>query len=74
MTRKDELNHYLKELQLTWPRQHYEALSEQALKEHWTPTDYLARLLEGECHRRRVSLSSMNVEWSIMWSGRRNGP
>ena len=53
MTRKDELNHYLQELQLTWPRQHYEALSEQALKEHWTPTDYLAHLLEGECHRRR---------------------
>ena len=53
MTRKDELNNYLKELQLTWPRQHYEALSEQALKEHWTPTDYMARLLEGECHRRR---------------------
>ena len=40
MTRKDELNQYLQELQLTWPRQHYEALSEQALKEHWTPTDY----------------------------------
>ena len=57
MTRKDELNQYLKELQLTWPRQPYEALSEQALKEHGTPTDDLAlssrvfrngRLLNGQ--------------------------
>jgi len=53
MTKKDELNDYLKELQLTWPRQQYQALAEQAVKEHWTHPDYLAHVLEGECHRRR---------------------
>jgi len=62
MTRKDELNQYLQELQLTWPRQHYEALSEQALKEHWTPTDYLAHLLEGECHRRRENRIQRRIQ------------
>jgi len=62
MTPQDELNHDLKELQLTWPRQHYQALAEQALKEHWTPTDYWAHLLEGECHRRRENRIQRRIQ------------
>jgi len=53
MNPQEELNSYLKELQLVWPQQHYEKLAEEAARENWTPTDYLQRLLEGECLRRR---------------------
>ena len=31
----------------------YEKLAEEAVRENWTPADYLRRLLEGECLRRR---------------------
>ena len=53
MNPQEELNSYLKELQLVWPQQHYEKLAEEAVRENWTPADYLRRLLEGECLRRR---------------------
>ena len=53
MNPPEELNSYLKELQLFWPQQHYEKLAEEAARENWTPADYLRRLLEGECLRRR---------------------
>ena len=53
MNPQEELNSYLKELQLVWPQQHYEKLAEEAARENWTPADYLRRLLEGECLRRR---------------------
>jgi len=53
MTKTDELNGYLKDLLLTWPREHYEALAEQAAADNWTHVDYLTRLLEGEHLRRR---------------------
>jgi DNA replication protein DnaC len=53
MNKTDELNGYLTDLMLIWPREHYEALAEQAAAEHWTHVDYLTRLLEGEHLRRR---------------------
>ena len=53
MNPQEELNSYLNELQLVWPQQHYEKLAEEAVRENWTPADYLRRLLEGECLRRR---------------------
>jgi len=43
----------LTELQLLWPRQHYQALADQAAQAPWSHTEYLQRLLEGECQRRR---------------------
>ena len=49
----DELSVYLAELQLRWPLANYEALAAEAAGENWTHADYLRRLLEGECHRRR---------------------
>ena len=53
MKTTEELNGYLKDLMLIWPRDHYEELAEQAAKEHWTHVDYLVRLMEGEHLRRR---------------------
>jgi DNA replication protein DnaC len=49
----DELSAYLTELQLLWPREHGEELAQQAAQDHWTHQEYLRRLLEGECQRRR---------------------
>jgi DNA replication protein DnaC len=48
-----ELNENLTELALVWPRENHAALAKQAAAEHWTHVDYLARLMEGECLRRR---------------------
>lgn len=53
MKSSDELPAYLTELQLQWPLANYEALAEEAARENWTHADYLRRLLEGECQRRR---------------------
>ena len=53
MKPSDELPAYLTELQLQWPLANYEVLAEEAARENWTHADYLRRLLEGECHRRR---------------------
>jgi len=53
MKSSDELPAYLTELQLQWPLANYESLAEEAARENWTHADYLRRLLEGECQRRR---------------------
>jgi DNA replication protein DnaC len=62
MTKKDELAGYFKELQLTWPRLHHQAMAEQAVREHWTHTEYLSRLLEGECHRRQENRIQRRIQ------------
>jgi DNA replication protein DnaC len=62
MTEKETLQEYLKELQLTWLREHYQALAEHAVQEHWTHTAYLARVLEGECQRRRENRIQRRVQ------------
>lgn len=53
MKNKSKLPEHLKELQLLWSLQHHEELARQAAQNGWPHADYLARLLEGECHRRR---------------------
>lgn len=53
MKPKSHLPEHLKELQLVWCLQHHQELSEQAASQGWSHADYLERILEGECHRRR---------------------
>ena len=53
MKSRSSLPEHLKELQLVWCLQHHEELAEQAAQKGWAHADYLERLLEGECHRRR---------------------
>ena len=40
-------------LHLAFIREHFERLAKQAASEQWPPTDYLARLVEGEVQRRQ---------------------
>lgn len=53
MNPKNLLPKQLKELQLVWSLQHHQELAEQAAQQGWSHADYLERVLEGECHRRR---------------------
>jgi DNA replication protein DnaC len=62
MNPQEELNGYLKELQLVWPRQEYEKLAEEAARENRTHVDYLSRLLEGECLRRRENRMKRRIQ------------
>jgi DNA replication protein DnaC len=57
-----ELHAYFQELQLRFPREHYETLATQASEQHWTHVEYLARLLEGECHRRRENRIQRRIQ------------
>ena len=57
-----ELNVYFQELQLRFPCEHYETLATQAAEQHWTHVEYLARLLEGECHRRRENRIQRRIQ------------
>jgi DNA replication protein DnaC len=62
MTTTDELNGYLKDLLLTWPRDHYEELADQAATEQWTHVQYLTRLLEGEHLRRQQNRIQRRIQ------------
>ncbi len=53
MNKTNELLGYLKELQLVCVRENYESMAQEAAEKHWTHVDYLQRLLQGECERRR---------------------
>lgn len=53
MNKTNEMPGHLKELQLVWLRENYEAMAQEAAEKHWTHVDYLQRLLQGECERRR---------------------
>ena len=57
-----ELNVYFQELQLRFPQEHYEPLATQAAEQDWTHVEYLARLLEGECHRRRENRIQRRIQ------------
>jgi len=48
----EHLRAQLASLQLSYLSEHYEALAQQAADEHWSHVQYLARLIEGEAHRR----------------------
>ena len=43
----------LEYLKLAFIREHYEPLARQAAKGQWPPSEYLAKLVEGEVHRRQ---------------------
>jgi DNA replication protein DnaC len=49
----EPLSAQLQTLQLSFIREHYAALAQQAAAEQWPPVDYLAQLVEGELQRRQ---------------------
>ncbi|MGH8144284.1 MAG: ATP-binding protein [Steroidobacteraceae bacterium] len=49
------LSKMLLRLQLPFLREHYHELAQTAAEQHWTPLDYLQRLIEGEVNRREDS-------------------
>jgi DNA replication protein DnaC len=49
------LREQFRELRLPAFREHFRALAQQASREGWTPTEYLAELTELECQARRES-------------------
>ena len=59
---KSNIETHLKELQTPWIQQHYLNAAETALKGHWPYPDYLAYLLEGECHRRRENRIKRRIQ------------
>lgn len=48
-----DVDHYLRDLKLTFIAQHYGELATQAAGKQWSHVEYLARLLEGEAYLRR---------------------
>src|SRR3990172_1414995 len=48
----DSLRAQLTNLKLSYLLEHFESLTQQAAAEQWTHIEYLARLIEGEAHRR----------------------
>jgi DNA replication protein DnaC len=48
----DSLRAQLTSLKLSYLLEHFESLTQQAGAEQWTHIEYLARLIEGEAHRR----------------------
>jgi len=54
MTTDDLLQAQLTHLQLPYLREHYQTLAQQAAAESWSHVEYLARLIEGEAHRREA--------------------
>ena len=47
------VDHHLTYLKLSFIAQQYTPLAKQATQKAWSHVDYLARLVEGEAHRRR---------------------
>lgn len=48
----EPLRAHLSSLKLSYVLEHFESLTQQAGAEQWPHVDYLARLIEGEAHRR----------------------
>jgi DNA replication protein DnaC len=61
MTREEQIEHCLKKLKLSWIREHLQATTTQAVKQHKGHLDYLHDLLAGECDCRM----QRNVERKI---------
>jgi DNA replication protein DnaC len=49
----DPLLRWLRELKLSYFREHHQALAREALEKNWPPLDFLTRLSEGEVLRRK---------------------
>jgi DNA replication protein DnaC len=58
----DNLPTHLESLQLRYLRQHYEALAQQAGTEQWAHVLFLARLIEGEVHRREQRRLALRIQ------------
>jgi len=46
-----QLQTQLAQLKLVYIQEHYQSLANEAAQQHWTPVDYLSRLVEGEALR-----------------------
>ena len=46
-----QLQTHLAQLKLAYFQEHYQSLADEAVQQHWTPLDYLSRLVEGEALR-----------------------
>src|SRR5260370_35007474 len=46
-----QLQTHLTQLKLVYVQEHYQSLADQAAQQHWTPVDYLSRLMEEEALR-----------------------
>ena len=46
-----QLQTHRTQLKLAYVQEHYQSLADQAAQQHWTPVDYLSRLMEGEALR-----------------------
>src|SRR6266568_8546516 len=49
-------------LQLTYFKEHYQTLADQAAREQWPPVQYLSRLVEGEAALRRDRATQRRVQ------------
>jgi len=49
----DQLMPYLHYLQLSYFREHYQSLAQEAAQKNWTQLDFLSRLVEGEALQRQ---------------------
>ena len=49
----DQLLTHLRDLKLSYFREHHQALAQEAAAQHWTPLDFLGRLAEGEALGRK---------------------
>ena len=49
----DQLLSWLRDLKLSYFREHHQALAREAIEKHWTPLEFLGRLIEGEVLRRK---------------------
>ena len=52
----------LKSLQLLYPLQNLEAITQQATQKAWSHRDYLDHLLEGECERRQTEAIARRIK------------
>jgi DNA replication protein DnaC len=52
----------LKTLQLLYPLQNLDAITDKAVRASWTHRDYLDRLLEGECERRKCNAIGRRIQ------------
>lgn len=58
----DTLQQHSAYLKLPFIQAHYEALAQQAAEKQWSHVEYLARLIEGEAHRREENAIARRVK------------
>lgn len=58
----EQLLTYLLYLQLSYFREHHQALAKEAAEKNWTPLDFLSRLIEGEALRRKDRATQRRIQ------------